>query len=179
MSLRQRYCAAAPFGQFLEGVVVNAALWSALAKRGSASDLAVSRVQALGGRWHLLVLAEDWCGDAVNTLPAIAALAERADNLDMRILSRDANADLMDAHLTGGTRSVPIVIVLDGNFVERASWGPRPAELQRWFETSGRALPKEERYRAMRAWYARDRGVSTLDEVISLLEAASREAHAA
>lgn len=142
MNIRQRYCAAPPFGQFL-------------------------------------VIAEDWCGDAVNTLPVLAALADRAENLDLRVLSRDANAGLMDAHLTNGTRSTPIVIVLDRDFVERGWWGPRPAELQRWFATVGRTMPKEERYRHIRGWYARDRGASALDEVISILEAANREGLAA
>lgn len=179
MSLRQRYCAAAPFDLFLQRVQSNAELWRALSRRAVVPDDALARVRALGGRWHLLVLAEDWCGDAVNTLPALAALAGRAGNLDLRVLPRDANDDLMNEHLTGGSRSIPVVIVLDHDFVERGWWGPRPSALRRWFASLGRAMPKEERYREMRRWYARDRGASALDEVIAVLEAANRNARAA
>jgi hypothetical protein len=53
------------------------------------------------------VLSEDWCGDAVNSVPYLARLAELAPNLDLRVLARDENPDLMDAHLTRGSRSIP------------------------------------------------------------------------
>jgi hypothetical protein len=36
-------------------------------------------------------------------------------------------------------------------------------------------LEKSSRYREGRAWYARDRGRTTLDEVVSMLERASRD----
>jgi len=52
------------------------------------------------------VLVEDWCGDAVNTLPVIGRLAEHASNIELRVVGRDANLDLMDAHLTNGSRSI-------------------------------------------------------------------------
>ena len=86
--LKRRYCEATPFANFLEGVEANADLWRSVARRAAVPDDAVQRVRALGQRWHLLVLAEDWCGDAVNTLPVLARLADLAENLDLRVLSR-------------------------------------------------------------------------------------------
>ncbi|PYP76824.1 MAG: hypothetical protein DMD35_17180 [Gemmatimonadetes bacterium] len=133
----------------------------------------VERVSSLPGRWHLLVLSEDWCGDAVNTVPVVARLAERCANLDLRVLGRDANPDLMDAHLTGSSRSIPVIIVLDEAFVERVWWGPRPTVLQRWVSGQGQLLEKTTRYREARTWYARDRGRTTLEEVVSMLERAA------
>jgi len=127
-------------------------------------------VAALSGEWHLLVINEDWCGDAVNTVPHVARLAELASNLDVRIIGREANPDIMDTHLTNGSRSIPIVIALDERFVEHGWWGPRPGELQRWATDEGRLLEKDERYRHIRTWYARDRGRTTLTEVLALLE---------
>ncbi|MGH7713649.1 MAG: thioredoxin family protein, partial [Gemmatimonadaceae bacterium] len=41
------------------------------------------------------------------------------------VLSRDANPDIMNAHLTGRPRSIPVVIALDGNRMEHGWWGPR------------------------------------------------------
>jgi ADP-heptose:LPS heptosyltransferase len=133
----------------------------------------VRRVAALGGAWHLLVLSEDWCGDAVNTVPVVAKLAELSTNLDLRVLARDENLDLMDAHLTGTARSIPVVMALDDEFREQGWWGSRPAELQSWVVGPGRALEKDERYKAVRAWYARDAGKTTLEEVVATLERAA------
>ncbi|HEY6826453.1 MAG TPA: thioredoxin family protein [Gemmatimonadaceae bacterium] len=171
-TLRARYEGAASFEQFVAGAAANVELWHALARRAETPDSVVRDIESVGGAWHLLVLTEDWCGDAVNTLPVLAAISNRARNLDLRILSRDANPDLMDAHLTGRSRSIPIVIVLDSQYVERAWWGPRPAPLQGWVVNAGRALTPEERYREVRRWYARDRGASTLAELLATLRKA-------
>ncbi|MCC6432946.1 MAG: thioredoxin family protein, partial [Gemmatimonadaceae bacterium] len=110
--------------------------------------------------------------------PALAALAGASATLDLRILTRDENPDLMDAHLTGGTRSIPIVIVLDEAYHEVGWWGPRPAPLQSWVRSEGHALDKTARYREVRRWYARDRAQTTLTEILALLEggAAARAA---
>ncbi len=172
---QERYESGVPFSAFLASVAANAALWHAVAARAQVSDAAVARLAAIGGRWHLLVLAEDWCGDAVNTLPVIARLVERApaDTLDLRILPRDANLDIMDAHLSNGARSIPIAIVLDAAYRERGWWGPRPRELQAWVVGEGRLLDKESRYREVRRWYARDHGASTVDEILRVIERAA------
>ena len=169
-TLRERYLAAAMFDDFVAAAQVNQVLWRAVAKGARLPEGAVERARALGGAWHLLVLNEDWCGDAVNTVPVLARLADEASNLDLRLLGRDANPDLMDAHLTGGARSIPVAVLLDADYRERAWWGPRPAELQRWVMTEGQSLPKAERYREVRKWYARDRGRSTVEEVLALIE---------
>ena len=125
---------------------------------------------ALGGAWHLLVLSEDWCGDAVNSVPVIARLAELAPNVDLRVLARDENLDLMDAHLSGTSRAIPVVIALDGEFNERGWWGSRPAPLQQWVTGPGKAMEKDARYREIRSWYARDKGRTTLEEVVGMME---------
>jgi hypothetical protein len=79
----------------------------------------------------------------------------------------------MDAHLTGTSRAIPVVIMLDEAFQERAWWGSRPAELQSWVLGAGRELDKESRYKFVRGWYARDAGRSTLGEIVATLERAA------
>jgi hypothetical protein len=170
VSLRDRFLAAPDFEAMLASARKNVELWTAVWRRARVGDEYLRRVAAVGGAWHLLALSEDWCGDAVNTLPVVARLAELSPNLDLRVLGRDANPDLMDAHLTGQSRSIPVVILLDDAFRERGWWGPRPTVLQRWVSGQGQLLEKSARYREARTWYARDRGRTTLDEVVSLLE---------
>jgi hypothetical protein len=169
--LSERYAAAPTFDEAVAAAVSNADLWRTAARLARVADADVARAAAIAGRWHLLALSEDWCGDAVNTLPHIARLADQAPNLDLRVLARDENLDLMDTHLTGVSRAIPVVIAYDAAFVERGWWGPRPAALQQWvLGPEGQALDKTQRYRHVRAWYARDRGRATLDEVLGLLE---------
>jgi hypothetical protein len=169
-TLRERYCAAQTFNTFLAGVETNRDLWQAIARRASTPGELAARVEATGQKWHLLVIAEDWCGDAVNVLPFIAKLAEMTANLDLRVLGRDANEDLMDQHLTGTSRSIPVVILLDASFTERAWWGPRPRELQEWVRGPGSSMPKADRYRDIRRWYVQDRGVVVLNEIVAVIE---------
>lgn len=177
-ALRERFDRARTFQEFLASAESNVELWRSLAARADVPAAIVERVRALGGPWKLLVLNEDWCGDAVNSVPYVARLAERAPNLELRILERDANPDLMNAHLTGTSRSIPVVIVYDEDFVEYGWWGPRPAELQAWVLGPGMALEKTDRYREVRRWYARDRGATTLAEVVALLERAAADRQA-
>ena len=170
--MQARHARALTLEQFVAQAAANQELWASYARRTVASADLVARANRLPARRHLLVLLEDWCGDAVNTVPALAALAEASDTLDLRILMRDANLDLMDAHLTAGTRSIPIVLVLDEGYREVGWWGPRPAPLQSWVRSEGQVLDKSARYREVRRWYARDRAQTTLAELLALLEGA-------
>lgn len=173
--LEQRYWSAQTLEEHVSEADKNRDLWHALIRRAHVAPEVVERVRRLDGDWHLLVLSEHWCGDGVNTLPWLDRLAAEAGNLDLRVLPRDQNPDLMDAHLTHGSRSIPVVMVLDARFREVGWWGPRPRELQRWVRSEGMQLDSRERYREIRGWYARDQGRSTLDEVVRIMEeAASR-----
>lgn len=175
-SLADRYEQGLSIEDFLPTAQKNADLWAQVWKRASVAEAHIARVEALRGQWHLLVLSADWCGDASNIVPVIARLAEQASNLSLRVLDRDEHPDLMDEHLTGGSsRSIPVVMILDEDFQERAWWGPRPSPLQQWVKEEGMALPSDERYRLVRRWYAQDRGVTSVEEVVLLMEAAAAE----
>ncbi len=171
---RSRFAQALSFGDFVAGARNTPELWRSMTARARVPAELVARAGALPGRWQLLVLVEDWCGDAVNIVPWLAALADAVPQLTLRVLGRDANPDLMNAHLspTGG-RAIPVVIVLDEDFAEVGWWGSRPRALQAWVDTpEAQAMPKDDRYRETRKWYARDGGRSTLEEVLAIAEEA-------
>jgi hypothetical protein len=168
---KARYCEGETFAEFMARPTKNHELWVALYKRITIPIEISARVEALGGHWHLLVLSEDWCGDSVNIVPIIAKLTESVSNImDMRILARDENLDIMDSHLTGKSRSIPIVILLNQKFQECGWWGPRPGPLQKWVVEKGMLLPKDERYKEIRTFYARDHGLTTMSEIVEMLE---------
>jgi hypothetical protein len=76
----------------------------------------------------------------------------------------------MDRYLTDGARAIPIVIVLNRQLEELGHWGPRPADLQEWVRNERAQTGMKPPYPQIRRWYARDKGISTLREVLALLE---------
>lgn len=153
-------------------------LWAGVYGRHETPDRALDRLEEIGGRWKLLVITEDWCGDASNTVPVLARLAESAETVELRLVKRDENPELMDRHLTDGSRSIPVAVVLDEDYRPVAEWGPRPEELQEFVigEKQKGERPVEEIYKDARRWYARDRGETTLEELLQALEEAARTA---
>lgn len=170
---RERFEQATTFEQYLETVEKNRALWHAVHERVRLPDDLVDAARGVPGGWHIVALSEDWCGDAVNTLPVVARLAKEA-GWDFRVLGRDDNPDLMDGHLTNGrSRSIPVVIVYDAEFNEVGWWGPRPGEIQAWVMDEGLSMSSPDRYKVIRRWYAKDRGKMTATEVLDILGSAA------
>lgn len=172
VSLEQRFNGGETFADFVGRPHQYADLWNALYKRAIVPEDLLARAKKIQKPWHLLVLSEDWCGDSINILPLVAKLTDAVPAIDLRILGRDANPDLMDAHLTGKSRSIPVIMLLDANYVERGSWGPRPRPLQEWV-MAHMDLPKADRYKEVRTWYARDHGVTSLTEILDMIDGAA------
>ncbi len=144
-------------------------LWAAVHRTARVGDDVVAAAVALGRPFRLLAIVEDWCGDAANTIPVVARWVERVPSLELRLVRRDEHPDLMDAYLTGASRSIPIVIALTAAMDEVGRWGPRPRELQEWVMARRRAGAGREIYPQIRRWYAGDRGASTLREILAVL----------
>jgi len=150
-------------------------LWAGVYRKHSTPERALERLEEVGGQWRLIAITEDWCGDASNTVPVVARLAEDSPRVDLRVVKRDDNPELMDQYLTDGSRSIPVVVILDDDFEPVGHWGPRPEELQEFVisEKAKGERPVDEIYRDTRKWYARDRGETTLDELLEKIEAAA------
>ena len=92
---------------------------------------------------RILVITEDWCGDAMMNNPILRRIAEAAD-LDVRAVYRDEDTELIDRHLTNGGRSIPIYLLLDDEGNVAAKWGPRAATIQtRVMELKSQIPPKD------------------------------------
>src|SRR5437868_14945981 len=147
-----RWAAALPYDQFVRESREHCDLWAGVYRLAKVPDWAVQAAAGLDGTFRLVVLAEDWCGDATNTLPVLAKWAEAVPNVELRVLRRDQHPDIMDRYLTDGmARSIPVVIVLTGDMEELGWWGPRPLALQRWaLEQRAAGRGKEELYPEIR-----------------------------
>jgi hypothetical protein len=71
---------------------------------------------------HVLMLAENWCGDVHRNSPLIAHIAEAMPGCDLRVFFRDQNADLRDAYLNNGYQSIPVVVFFDKDWNEVGRW---------------------------------------------------------
>lgn len=97
-----------------------------------------------GKNLRAIVLTEDWCGDAMLNIPILLKLADKG-NIDVRMLLRDENLELMDQYLTNGkSRAIPIFIFIDENGKEVAKWGPRAEVIQQFVTESRETLPPAE-----------------------------------
>src|SRR3984957_838919 len=129
---------------------------------------ALIRSIALPQTW--LVLTEAWCGDAAHSIPIMHALAALHPLIDLRLLLRDENPELMDRYLTNGvSRSIPKLIGLDTATLEELfTWGPRPAPLQEIFAsmksegTEFHAIKEE-----LQRWYNKDKTIAVQQELAS------------
>ena len=162
---------AVPWDTYLtREVEKNRELWQGVYRLAAAPPWWRAETSAMQGV-RLLALSEDWCGDAANSLPVIARLAESLPGTELRVLRRDENLPLMDRFLTGGSRSIPIVLILGSGGEVLRRWGPRPAPLQDFVlrEKAAGARPVSEIYRDVRTWYARDRGETIARELAQAL----------
>ncbi len=61
---------------------------------------------------RILVITEDWCGDAMVNVPILKHIAEEIND-EIKVVYRDQNVELMDQYLTNGGRSIPIFIYMN------------------------------------------------------------------
>lgn len=119
-----------------------------------------------------LVIAESWCGDAAQNVPVMQKMAEVNPNINLRVILRDENPDLMNRYLTNGGKSIPILICLDENLNELGTWGPRPKVLQDWLKkekanpTMEMSVLKEQ----FQVWYTKDKGQTLQQEMLLLMK---------
>lgn len=120
-----------------------------------------------------LVISESWCGDAAQILPIINKMAEVSYKIDLRIVLRDDNEDLMNLFLTNGTRSIPKLIIIDNETNEViADFGPRPQEAKQLIldYKAEHGVVDETVKINLQKWYLNDKGISTQKEIVALMK---------
>ncbi len=115
---------------------------------------------------NIMVITEDWCGDALYNFPVLAKLVEGLPNVEMRVFLRDQNPDLMDQYLNQGIyRSIPVFAFFDENMNEIARFIERPPKVTEVIEQK-----MLEVRRALRAEHLGEWRQAVVDEVRNLLQ---------
>ncbi len=119
-----------------------------------------------------MVLTEDWCGDSAQNLPYFNKYAALNINIDLRILERDKNLEIMDEYLTNGkSRSIPKIVAFNKNGEELFIWGPRPKAAEDLLnKLKAEGLQKDEYVEKLHLWYGRNRGKALESEFIEILK---------
>ncbi len=158
------------FDRFVKESHQHCELWTGVYRTAKVPDWAVAAAAKLGRWFRFVVIAEDWCGDASSTVPVVVRFAE-ATGSEVRIVRRDEHPEVMDRYLSPtGARAIPVIIVLTDAMDEIGHWGSRPAALQAFVtEQRKQGLASKEYYPEVRRWYARDKGESTLREVLAVM----------
>jgi len=132
-----------------------------------------TRIQNFNGNVTWLVITESWCGDAAHVIPVLNKIAELSENIDLKLVFRDENDDLMNHFLTNGGKAIAKLIMIDNENTEViGTFGPRPSEATKLVEAykikHGKLTPefKED----LQLWYNKDKGQSVILDILSLLK---------
>lgn len=121
-----------------------------------------------------IVLTESWCGDAAHVIPVINKVADLNDNIDLRLILRDENEDLMNSFLTNGGQAIPKLIAVDNEsgYVMN-TFGPRPSVATKlvsdYKSEHGTITPEFKQ--DLQVWYNKDKGQNTIEDLVKLLKA--------
>ena len=119
-----------------------------------------------------IVLTESWCGDAAHVIPVINKVAELNTGINLQLVMRDENEQLMDLFLTNGGKSIPKLIQFDNTTkTVLNSYGPRPTEATKLvndFKKKNGTLTAEFKEDLQR-WYNKDKGQNVINDLLELI----------
>lgn len=118
-----------------------------------------------------LVITETWCGDAAQSLPFFNKIAESSENIELKIVLRDENPDLMDTFLSKGARSIPKLIILDEDLHVINLWGPRSKAATKVVNSYIQKFGQidDQLKTELQVWYNKDKGEAILNDIQELM----------
>jgi hypothetical protein len=130
-------------------------------------------VQAIKSPQTWLVITELWCGDAAQNVPLMNKIAELNPLIQLKLVLRDENPELMNLFLTNGGKSIPILIALNEQLEVLWLWGPRPVLAQNMLmEYKNAPEPKmlyAEFGETLHKWYALNKTQMAQSEISHLI----------
>ena len=126
MVCADRFAQGMTFPEYLDQMRTNKERFVRFMREATISDEDRRALRRLGPGLRVLVITEDWCGDALYSFPALARLVEGEPDVEMRVFLRDKNPDVMDQYLKRGTfRTIPVFVFFDERMDELARFMER------------------------------------------------------
>ena len=152
--------------------MLNVKRMDRLDKKIELSEDTILRLQKLDKKQLWLVLTEGWCGDAAQNLPVIEKIAKQSSHIELRLILRDENPEVMDLFLTNGARAIPKLISFDEEFNVLFTWGARPSiatQMVTDYKAKHGKLDPEFK-KNLQVWYNKDKGQNVQSDVVTLIE---------
>lgn len=135
-------------------------------------DATISKIKQVTAKVTWLVLTESWCGDAAQSMPVMQKFAEQNSNINVKVILRDENLELMNHFLYNNTLSIPRLIAFNEDTQEViGDWGPRPSKLTKIVENfkakNGSLTPEFKQ--ELQVWYNKDKGNTIIEDLTQLL----------
>ena len=143
-----------------------------LDKKVKLTDETVERLQKVNTEQTWLILTEGWCGDAAHILPVMNKMSNENTNINLKVVLRDENTELMHQFLTNGSMSIPKLVVLDKDDNVISSWGPRPSIATKMvvdYKEKHGGLDADFK-KDLQLWYNRNKGVNIQEDLLAFLE---------
>ena len=151
---------------------LNETRMNRLDKTMKITDENILKLKNLKSEYIWLVISEGWCGDAAQLLPIINKMAIDSGKIELKIVLRDENDELMKLFLTNKKKSIPVVVVVDketGSVLGK--WGPRPkgaTDLITDYKKEFGVIDETAKTN-LQLWYLHDKGISTQNELVNLM----------
>ncbi len=120
---------------------------------------------------HWIIITEPWCGDAAQSVPIMLKTAALNALIQVDLVLRDRNPDIMNQYLTEGSKSIPILVIRDADGNDLAVWGPRPVEAQALVNKLKQTptITKEDAMEQVQRWYIQDKFTAVQEELKLIL----------
>jgi len=136
------------------------------------SEEAQEKIASFNQNITWLIITESWCGDAAHVIPALNKIAELNPKINIKLVLRDDNLELMDMFLTNGGRAIAKVIVLNTDTGEVLNtFGPRPSEatnLVNEYKAKHGGLTPEFK-EGLQHWYNKNKGQNIIEDITQML----------
>lgn len=157
---------------YFEHIKINFQRSNRLEKYFFPSQELITAVKMINKPQLWMVITEPWWGDSAQNLPIISKTAGLNGKIDLRIILRDSNLDIIDNYLTNGvSRNISILVAFDMVDNEIFRWGPRPKSairLVKKFREKG--MVDEEYSKKLHLWYGRNKGRELDQELCAIFQ---------
>jgi len=143
-----------------------------LDKKIKLSDTTIERLNKIKKAQTWLLITEGWCGDAAHILPVMNKMSTENENINLKVVLRDENPELMNHFLTNGSMSIPKLVVLNTNNEVLSSWGPRPSIATKMvtdYKEKHGGLDSDFK-KDLQLWYNKNKGINIQEDLLTFLE---------
>jgi hypothetical protein len=155
----------------LQYSLLNEQRMNRLDKHYTPSDNMKNTMQNAPSGCHMVVIAEGWCGDAAQIIPALHSIAILGKDWKFSVVLRDENEEWMNLYLTNQAKAIPIAILFNTKGEYITHWGPRPAEaIQLIQNAKANGVPADVWKVDLHKWYATNKQMALESEWKTIVE---------